>query len=75
MNNQSRSEKKCLSYDVAVIGAGIAGLVAAFELLKQGRRVAIIDSLPRNKIGGQARIAFGGMALIGTPQQKRLCIK
>ncbi|MEL2319451.1 FAD-dependent oxidoreductase, partial [Klebsiella pneumoniae] len=32
-------------YDVIVIGAGIIGLTTAYELLKRGRRVAVVDAL------------------------------
>ena len=35
--------------DVVVIGAGIAGLTAAYELLREGRRVIVLDDGP---IGG-----------------------
>ncbi|WP_081087794.1 NAD(P)/FAD-dependent oxidoreductase [Burkholderia stagnalis] len=31
-------------YDVAVIGAGIVGLTTAYELVRRGRRVVIVDS-------------------------------
>lgn len=54
-----------------IIGAGIAGLVTALELLKKNRQVCIVDAQPRAKMGGLARIAFGGMALVGTPEQKK----
>jgi len=56
--------------DVIIIGSGLAGLVAAYELLNEGKTVTIIDAQPRERIGGLARFAFGGMALVGTPQQK-----
>lgn len=32
------------SYDVIIIGAGIIGLTTAYELLKRGRKVAIVDA-------------------------------
>src|SRR5204862_4765160 len=35
--------------DVCVIGAGIAGLTTAYELLREGRRVTVIDDGP---VGG-----------------------
>lgn len=38
-------------YDVIIIGAGVAGLNAAYELASRGFTVAIVESKPRNKIG------------------------
>jgi oxygen-dependent protoporphyrinogen oxidase len=35
------------SYDVAIAGAGIAGLAAAYELTTRGRRVRVFDASPR----------------------------
>jgi len=58
-------------YDVIIIGAGIAGLTAALELAKVGKQVLVLDAQDESKVGGLARSAFGGMALIGTPEQKR----
>ena len=63
------------SFDSIIIGAGIAGLVTALELLKKGRRVLLLDAQERPQIGGLARTAFGGMALIDTPEQRRKGIK
>ncbi len=60
-----------MSTETAIIGAGLAGLVTALELLQKGRRVTIFDAQPRAAIGGLARSAFGGMALAGTPLQKK----
>ncbi len=61
--------------DIIIIGAGIAGLVCALESLKNGKTVRIIDAQGREKLGGLARVAFGGMALIGTAEQKSRGIK
>jgi len=61
--------------DVVIIGAGIAGLVAAHECLEQGKSVTVIDRHIREKVGGLARTAFGGMALVGTPLQRRMGIR
>jgi len=58
--------------DVVVVGAGIAGLVAAHECLEKGRSVTIVDRHVEDNVGGLARMAFGGMALVGTPVQKRM---
>lgn len=61
--------------DIIIVGAGIAGLVCALEALKTGKTVRIIDAQEREKTGGLARIAFGGMALIDTPEQKSKGVK
>jgi uncharacterized protein len=57
--------------DVVVIGAGIAGLVAALELLDHGRQVTLLDRCDPNEVGGLAREAFGGMFMVDSPQQRR----
>ncbi|PJZ46552.1 FAD-binding dehydrogenase [Leptospira brenneri] len=61
--------------DVIIVGAGIAGLVAAYECLNQGKSVLIIERNTEEHFGGLAKLSFGGMALVGTPLQKRLGIK
>jgi hypothetical protein len=43
---------KIVEADIAVIGAGIAGLSAALEAAKLGRRVVLVDGAPT--LGGQA---------------------
>src|SRR5438874_1421620 len=57
--------------DVLVIGAGIAGLVAALELLDHGRSVVLLDRCHPEEVGGLAREAFGGMFMVDSPQQRR----
>ena len=57
--------------DTLVIGAGLAGIVTALELLDQGQRVTLLDAGPRATCGGQANEAFGGLLLSETPEQKR----
>lgn len=61
--------------DVLIVGAGIAGMVCAYECLQRGLRVRMVDRHPREKIGGLARWAFGGMALVDTPLQHRMRIQ
>jgi len=56
--------------DVVVIGAGLAGIVTALQSLKKQRKVILIDRDGEAQLGGLARWAFGGMALIGTPEQR-----
>ena len=57
--------------DVLVVGAGIAGLVAALELLNHGRSVLMVDRCKPEELGGLAREAFGGMFMVDTPEQRR----
>lgn len=61
--------------DVLIIGAGLAGLVAAHELQAVGRKVLLLDQENRNNLGGQAWWSFGGLFLVDTPQQRRLGVK
>ncbi|MBI2396549.1 MAG: FAD-dependent oxidoreductase [Xanthomonadales bacterium] len=64
-----------LSSDVVVVGGGLAGMVAALELLRAGRSVTLVDRDTPERSGGLARWAFGGMALVGTPLQARMRIR
>lgn len=61
--------------DIVIVGAGIAGLVAAHECLERGKSVTIIDRHDAENVGGLARTAFGGMALVGTPLQRKMGIR
>jgi hypothetical protein len=61
--------------DVIVVGAGLAGLVAAAELADAGKRVIIVDQEPEQNMGGQAFWSFGGLFLVDSPEQRRLKIR
>ncbi len=63
------------SADVLVIGAGLAGLVAATEAADAGRSVLILDQEPGASLGGQAFWSLGGLFLVDSPEQRRLGIK
>jgi len=62
-------------YDVAIVGAGLAGLVAACELVDAKKKVLLVDQEPENSMGGQAYWSFGGIFLVNSPEQRRLGIK
>src|ERR1700681_3582707 len=61
--------------DVIVIGAGLAGLVAATEIADAGKRVILLDQEGEQNLGGQAFWSFGGLFLVDSPEQRRLGIK
>ncbi|MBC6451240.1 FAD-binding dehydrogenase [Actinokineospora xionganensis] len=61
--------------DVIVVGAGLAGLVATYELVQAGRRVVVVDQESAANLGGQAFWSLGGLFLVDSPEQRRLRIK
>ncbi|MEH3117785.1 MAG: FAD-binding dehydrogenase [Methylorubrum populi] len=61
--------------DVIVVGAGLAGLVAATELADAGRRVIVLDQEPEQALGGQAFWSLGGLFMVDTPEQRRQRIR
>ncbi len=64
-----------LDADVIVVGAGLAGLVAAAELADAGRRVLVVEQEGEQSLGGQAFWSLGGLFLVDTPEQRRLGIR
>ncbi|MGE7987124.1 FAD-binding dehydrogenase [Lysinibacillus fusiformis] len=64
-----------MKYDVAIVGAGLAGLVAACELVDAKKKILLVDQEPENSLGGQAFWSFGGIFLVNSPEQRRLGIK
>ncbi len=64
-----------MDVDVIVVGAGLAGLVAATELADAGRRVVIVEQEPEASLGGQAFWSFGGLFLVDSPEQRRLGVR
>jgi uncharacterized protein len=64
-----------MKFDVIIIGAGLAGLVATAELAEAGKKVLLLDQEPESSIGGQAWWSFGGLFLIDSPEQRRMGIK
>ncbi|MDQ0269840.1 putative oxidoreductase [Cytobacillus purgationiresistens] len=64
-----------MKYDAIVVGAGLAGLVAAAELADANKRVLLLDQEPESSMGGQAWWSFGGLFLVDSPEQRRMGIK
>lgn len=60
--------------DAIVVGAGLAGLVAACELADAGCRVVLIDQEGEQNLGGQAFWSFGGLFFVDSPEQRRMRI-
>lgn len=63
-----------LDADVIVVGAGLAGLVAAAEAADAGRSVLILDQEGEQNLGGQAFWSLGGLFFVDSPEQRRLGI-
>lgn len=61
--------------DVVVVGAGLAGLVAATELADAGKRVLVLDQEPEQSLGGQAFWSFGGLFFVDSPEQRRMGVR
>ncbi|ULJ72090.1 FAD-binding dehydrogenase [Rhizobium gallicum] len=64
-----------MEYDVLVVGAGLAGLVAAAEAADGGRKVCILDQEGEQSLGGQAFWSLGGLFFVDSPEQRRLGIR
>ncbi|GAB3492458.1 FAD-binding dehydrogenase [Flexivirga lutea] len=61
--------------DVIIVGAGLAGLVAAGELITAGKKVVVVDQENAANLGGQAWWSFGGLFFVDSPEQRRMGIK
>jgi predicted oxidoreductase len=61
--------------DVIIVGAGLAGLVAAAELAEAGKKIVIVDQEPEQSLGGQAFWSFGGLFFVDSPEQRRMRIR
>jgi predicted oxidoreductase len=60
--------------DVIIVGAGLAGLVAAAELIDAQKKIIVLDQEPEQSLGGQAFWSFGGIFLVDSPEQRRMGI-
>ncbi|TIL81639.1 MAG: FAD-binding protein, partial [Mesorhizobium sp.] len=61
--------------DVIIVGAGLAGLVAAAELAEAGKKTIVVDQEPEQSLGGQAFWSLGGIFLVDSSEQRRMRIR
>lgn len=61
--------------DLIIVGAGLAGLTAAYEACARGLTVTLIDQESPQNLGGQAYWSFGGLFLVNSPEQRRWGIR
>ncbi len=64
-----------MNCDVLVVGAGLAGLVAATEAADRGRKVVVLDQEGEQNLGGQAFWSLGGLFFIDSPEQRWMRIR
>lgn len=57
--------------DVVIVGGGLAGIAAAFELLDRNLKVLLLERDEPQRFGGLARESFGGVMMVDTPLQRR----
>lgn len=60
---------------VIIVGAGLAGLVAAFELSRNDVPVVLVDQENEGSLGGQAHWSLGGLFCVDSAEQRRLGIR
>src|SRR5205085_2515788 len=56
---------------VVILGAGIAGLVSAYELKRAGWDVTVLEA--RNRIGGRSWTVRGGDRIVQTGRPDQIC--
>ena len=61
--------------DAIIVGAGLAGLVAAAELIEARKKIIILDQEPEQSLGGQAFWSLGGIFLVDSREQRRMGIR
>jgi predicted oxidoreductase len=75
MTSADRSSYEHSNEPVIIIGGGLAGLTAAYELTKAKQKVIIIDQENEASLGGQAFWSLGGIFLVDTSQQRWMGVK
>lgn len=69
LSSLATASEKQHHHEVLVVGAGIAGLSAAWELAQKDIDVAVIEMSP--VYGGTGLMSEGALCLIGTPEQEQ----
>jgi predicted oxidoreductase len=64
-----------MNTDIIVVGAGLAGLVAAAEVADAGKRVIMLDQESEVSLGGQAFWSLGGLFMVDTPEQRLMGVR
>lgn len=62
-------------FDVIVVGAGLAGLVAASEAAERGLKVCLVDQEGEQNLGGQAFWSLGGLFFVDSPEQRFMRVR
>jgi uncharacterized protein len=75
MKSDNVTDSSASGDPVIIVGGGLAGLTAAYEITKAKQKVIIIDQENEKNLGGQAFWSLGGIFLVNTPQQRWMGVK
>ncbi|MEZ4915583.1 MAG: FAD-binding protein [Chitinophagales bacterium] len=67
--------KNTFQSDHIIVGAGLAGISTAIELLNNNQKVLLIDRDTEDKMGSLAKLSFGGMFFVDSPVQRKEVLK
>ena len=71
----TQSDSQIPSDTVLIVGGGLAGLVAAFELTRRRVKCVILDQENADNLGGQAFWSLGGLFCVDSADQRRWGIR
>lgn len=74
-SSEGQSSSTQSQQPVIIVGAGLAGLVAAFELSERNVPTLLLDQENEHSIGGQAFWSLGGLFIVNSAQQRRMGIR
>ena len=60
---------------VIIVGGGLAGMVAAYEAVRSGLRVTVVEQEGRQNLGAQAFWSLGGLFYVDSPEQRLMGVK